>query len=61
MPLALTRRLQQVVGTVLHTRGNHMLLIPPGAVSSVGERNINSKEPFQANSLVIIEVISFLL
>lgn len=38
-----------------------MLLIPPGAMSSVGKRGINSKEPLQANSLVIIEVISFLL
>ncbi|XP_052553861.1 probable 2-ketogluconate reductase isoform X5 [Tympanuchus pallidicinctus] len=35
-----------------------MLLIPPGAVSSVGKRNINSEEPFQANSLVIIQVMA---
>jgi len=38
-----------------------MLLIPPGLARSVGKRSINRKEPFQANSLVIIEIISFLL
>lgn len=59
--LALTQRLQQAIGTVLQTQGSYMLLIPPGLVRSVGKRSVNRKEPFQANSLVIIEIISFLL
>ena len=56
MILALTQRLQQVIGTVLQTQGSYMLLIHPGVVKSVGERSINRKEPFQANSLIITEV-----